>query len=63
MKTQRKNNNLETTSLFIGELSNATKKLYDNLEAARPLFLKLEGLIIRALTTHAGFTEHCSKTA
>jgi len=39
---------LIATSLFIGELSNATNKLYANLEAARPFFLKLEGLVDRA---------------
>jgi len=42
---------LITTKLFLGEVSVITKKLYDNMDAARPWLLKLEGYIERAEDT------------
>ena len=49
-------NELISTKLFIGELSTATQKLYNNMDESRPLILQLEGYIKRTeknLTTPA----------
>lgn len=39
---------LVSTKLLIGDLSVATKKLYGNMYAARPVLLRLEGYVVRA---------------
>ena len=41
-------NELVSSKLFIGETVKATQNLYDNMLAARPALLKLEGYVVRA---------------
>ncbi len=42
---------LVSTKLYLGDVSVITRKLYDNMDAARPWLLKLEGYIKRAEST------------